>query len=62
VEKKPNLTQRKHAFANQKKCNTIQNKHKKTQAKPGLVAFYDTRPGNEAGLFSKEKISKGGDK
>jgi len=30
--------------------------------KPGLVTFYDIRPGNGAGLFSKEKISKGGDK
>jgi len=30
--------------------------------KPGLVAFYDIWPGNEAGLFSKEKLSKGGDK
>jgi len=26
-----------------------------------LVAFYDIRRGNKAGLFSKEKISKGGD-
>jgi len=26
--------------------------------KPGLVAFYDIRPGNGVGLFSKEKISK----
>ena len=25
---------------------------------PGLVAFYDIRPGNGAGLLSKEKISK----
>jgi len=24
----------------------------------GLVAFYDIRPGNGAGLFSKEQISK----
>jgi len=30
--------------------------------KPGLVAFYDIRPGKGAGLFSKEKIRKGGDK
>jgi len=30
--------------------------------KPGLVTFYNIRPGNEAGLFSKEQISKGGDK
>jgi len=29
--------------------------------KPGLVTFYDIRPGNGVGLFSKEKISKGGD-
>jgi len=28
----------------------------------GLVAFYDIRPGNGAGLFSKEKISKSVDK
>jgi len=26
---------------------------------PGFVAFYDIRPGNEAGLFSKEKINRG---
>jgi len=56
VWKKLNLTQQKHAFTNQKKCTTTQNKHK-----PGLVALYDIRPGNGAGLFSKEKISKGGD-
>ena len=52
-------TQQKHAFANQKNCTTTQNKHKKI--KPGLVDFYDIRPGNGAGLFSKEKTSKGGD-
>jgi len=55
-EKKLNLAQRKHTFTNQKKCTTAQNKHK--IRKPGLVAFYDIRPGNGAGLFSKEKISK----
>jgi len=42
-------------FTNQKKCTTTQKKHKKTK---GLVAFYDIWPGNGAGLFSKEKISK----
>jgi len=47
-------------FTNQKKCTTTQNKHQKIQ--PGLVTFYDIRPGNAASLFSKEKISKGGDK
>ena len=57
MEKKLNLTQQKHAFANEKKCTTTQNKHTK-KLKPGLVAFYDIRPGNEAGLFSNEKISK----
>ena len=36
---------------------TTQNKHKK-KLKSGLVAFYDIRPGNRAGLFSKEKMVK----
>jgi len=58
--KKLNVKQQKHAFTNQKKCTTTQNKHKKLTL--GLVAFYDTRPRNGAGLFSEEKISKGGDK
>jgi len=58
VWKKLTLTQQKHAFT--KKCIKTQNKLKKL--KPGLVTFYDTRPGNEAGLFSLEKISKGGNK
>jgi len=31
------------------------------QLKPGLVAFYEIRPGNGADLCSKEKTSKGGD-
>jgi len=52
---KLNLTQQKHAFTNQKIY--YKNKHKKP--KPGLIAFYDIRPGNG---FSKEKISKGRDK
>ena len=30
--------------------------------KPGVVAFYHIQPGNGAGLFSKEKISKREDK
>jgi len=47
------LTQQKHAFTNQKKCITTLNKHK--ILKPGLVAFYDIRSGNGAGLFSKGK-------
>jgi len=60
---KINLTQQKHAFTNQRKCRptTTQNKHTQ-KLKPGLVAFYDIRPGNGAGLFPKEKNSKGGDK
>ena len=53
------LTQQKHAFTNQKKCITTQNKHEKL--KPGLVAFYDIRPGNGVpGRFSKENINKEG--
>ena len=46
---KQNLTQQKHAFRNQKKCTSTQNKHKKL--KPGLVASYDIQPGNEVGTF-----------
>jgi len=57
---KLNLTQQKQAFANQKKCTTTQNKHKKL--KPGLIVFYEIQPGNGVGLFSKEKISKAVDK
>jgi len=30
--------------------------------KQGLVVFYDIWSGNREGLFSKEKVSKGGDK
>jgi len=58
VWEKLNLTQQKHAFTNQKKCTTTQNKYKKPNL--GLIAFYDMRPGNGADLFSKEKINKGG--
>jgi len=38
------------------KRNILQHKIN-TKIKSGLVAFYDIRPGNGAGLFSKEKIS-----
>jgi len=37
---KQNLTQQQHAFTNQNKCATTQNKYKK----PGLVASYNIRP------------------
>jgi len=60
MEKTLNLTQQKHAVVSQKECTTPQNKHK--QLKPGLVAFYDIRPENAAGLFSTEQISNGEDK
>ena len=48
VWKKLNLTQQKHTFTNEKKCTTIQNKHRKL--KPGLVASYDIQPRNGEGL------------
>ena len=44
------------------KQNIRQHKINTKKLKPGLVAFYNIRPGNGVGLFSKEKISKGGDK
>jgi len=37
------------------RCTTT---HKKL--KPDLVTFYDILPGNGVGLFSKKKISNGG--
>jgi len=40
---------------------TLQHKINIKKPKPGLVVFYDIQPGNGAGLFSKEKIRKGGD-
>jgi len=58
--KKLNLTQQKHASPIKK--NVLQHKINRKKLKPGLVAFYDIRPGNGAGLFSKEKVSQGGDK
>ena len=42
--------------------NVLQHKINTKKLKPSLVAFYDIRPGNGAGLFSKEKIRKGGDR
>jgi len=58
--KKLNLTQQKHAFTNHK--NVLQHKINTKKLKPGLVAFYDIRPGNREGLVSKEKTSRGRDK
>jgi len=40
------------------KRNVLQQK----LTEPALVAFYDIRPGKGANLFSREKISTGGDK
>ena len=44
------LTQQKHAFNNQKKCTTTQNKHKKIKSQ---VAFYDIRTGNGVGHMKR---------
>jgi len=49
--------QHKHAFANQKR-NVLQHKINTKKLKPGLVTFNDIWPGNGAGLFLEEKISK----
>jgi len=70
MEKILNLLQQKHTFINHKKRTTAQNIHKKLI--PGLVAFYDIRPGKQSGsevttlwrytnmfiIISKEKINK----
>jgi len=44
------------------KRTALQHKINTKKLKPGLVAFYGTRSGNGAGLFSKEKTTKGGGK
>jgi len=38
--------------------NVQQHKRNTKKLKPVLLASYDIRPGNGAGIFSKEKISK----
>jgi len=56
---KPNTTK---ARIQQSK-NVLQHKLNTKKLKPGLVALnHDIPPENAAGLFSKEKMSKGGDK
>jgi len=47
---KVNIMQQKHAFTNQNKCTTTQNKHTK-KLKPGLVTSYHIQPGNGEALF-----------
>jgi len=54
---KPNTTK---ACINQSKEMYYATKEAQ-KLKPGLIAFYDIRPGNDAGLFAKKKISKGGE-
>jgi len=44
------------------KRNVLQHKLNTKKLKPGLVTFYDIRSENGANIFSKEKISKGGDR
>ena len=60
MEKTTLNTTKAHIHQSKEIYSTTQNKHEKLQ--PGLVAFYDIQPGNGAGLFWKEKISRGGDK
>jgi len=49
---------------NTTKASTHQSKemYYNTKLTQKTQAFYNILPGNGAGLFSKEKISKGGDK
>jgi len=52
---KPNTTK---ARIHQSQETLLQHKINTNKLKPGLIAFYDNRLGNEVGLFSKKKISK----
>ena len=60
VCQKLNITQQKRAFANQTKCTTAQNEHKKTKARFSRLLRHPTSKGS--GSIFKGKISKGGDK
>jgi len=53
--KKLNLTHDKSTHSPIRR-HVLQREHRKL--KPGSVAFYDIRPGDGAGLFSEEKMSK----
>jgi len=59
--KKTNLTHDKSTHSPIKR-NALQHRISTKELKPGLVAFYDIRPGKTAGLFLYENISKRGDK
>jgi len=69
MELKLNLTQQKHAFINQKKCTTTQNKHEKTKARfsrflrqPAWERSGSILKGKdkERDTASKEKVKKKG--
>jgi len=53
--KKLNVTQDKSTHSPIKR-NVLQHQISTEKLKPHLVAFYDIRPGNGTGLFSKENI------
>jgi len=59
--KKPNLTHDKSTHSPIKR-NALQHRISTKELKPGLVAFYDIRPGKRVGLFLYENISMRGDK
>jgi len=59
---KPNTTKAHIHDDSPVKRHVLQHKINTKKLKLGIVAFYDIRPGNGAGLFRKEKISKVGDK
>ena len=56
--KKVNLIQHNKSIQSPIKRDALQHKINAKKLKSGLVAFYDIRRGNGAGLFSKEKISE----
>jgi len=60
IEKKLNLTQQKHAFANQMKRITKQNQHKNTEARLSLLLRHPAWKRSGSVLNGKDK--KGGDK
>ena len=59
-KKKKKEERKKKQDENMMVCPITQGDH--NNLSPGLVTSYDLQPGNGAGLFSKEKVSKEADK
>jgi len=58
VVEKTKASETKARIHQSKEINVLQHKMNSEKLKPASVTFYDIRPGNGTGLFSKENTSK----